>query len=94
MPERQLKHVEIRKILVVHQECRIPLPLSVMLLFKVLSITQGVIAERAGIDKSMIYKSLAGLRKPPERLKRELHSVLGMDVWEYKPNHKPGKHKH
>jgi hypothetical protein len=86
MPERRLKETQIKKILVVHQECFIPLPLSVNLLFKVMNIPQSVIAEKAGVDKSMIYKSLAGLRTPPENLRREMHSVLGMDVWKYKPS--------
>jgi transcriptional regulator with XRE-family HTH domain len=54
-----------------------------MMLFKVLKITQTEVADRAGIDKTMVYKSLAGLRKPPERLKQEMLSIFGMDVWEY-----------
>jgi alpha-D-ribose 1-methylphosphonate 5-triphosphate synthase subunit PhnL len=66
MPERRLQETQIKKILVVHQDCFIPLPLSVNLLFKVKNITQNVIAEKAGVDKSMIYKSLAKLRTPPE----------------------------
>ncbi|MCG7937537.1 MAG: hypothetical protein N0C88_01605 [Candidatus Thiodiazotropha lotti] len=49
-------------------------------------MTQSIIADKAGIDQSRICKSLAGLRTTPESLKQEMHSVLGMDVWEYKPN--------
>ncbi|MET0080875.1 MAG: hypothetical protein ABW119_20640 [Candidatus Thiodiazotropha lotti] len=85
MPQHQLRKYDIKKLLVVHRECHIPLQLSMNLIFRVMNITPGVIADKAGIDKSMVYKSLAGLRTPPECLKREMHSVLGMDVWEYKP---------
>jgi hypothetical protein len=74
------------KILVVHQECFIPLPLSMNLLFKVMNIKQNVIAHKAGIEIHDLQIPSRGLRKPPETLKREMHSVFGMDVWEYKPN--------
>jgi ethanolamine ammonia-lyase large subunit len=73
----------VSQILHVHHEYRIPLQLSVMMLFKVLKITQTEVACRAGVDKTLVYKSLAGLRKPPQRLKQEMFSIFGMDVWEY-----------
>jgi ethanolamine ammonia-lyase large subunit len=78
----------VSRILHVHQEYRIPLQLSVMMLFKVLRVTQTEVADRAGVDKTMVYKSLAGLRKPPERLKQEMLSIFGMDVWEYHADEK------
>jgi hypothetical protein len=71
------------RILHVHQECRIPLQLSVMMLFKVLTVTQSEEADRAGVDKTLVYKSLVGLRKLTTRLKQEMVSIFGMDVWEY-----------
>mgnify|MGYP006225727219 CR=1 FL=1 len=89
-----LKNSEIRQILVVHRQCRIPLQLSVMMLFKVMRVKQVDVAKKAGVDKTMIYKSLAGLRTPPASLKREMHTVLGMDVWKYKPRTESKKHKH
>ena len=73
----------VSRILHIHQAYRIPLQLSVMMLFKVLNVTQTEVAGRAGVDKTMVYKSLAGIRKPPERLKREMFLIFGMDVWEY-----------
>ncbi len=78
-----LVQYDVSRILLVHQEHRIPLQLSVMMLFKVLKVTQSEVADRAGVDKTMVYKSLAGLRKSPARLKQEMFSLFGMDVWAY-----------
>jgi hypothetical protein len=86
----------VLRILRVHQQYRIPLQLSIMMLFKVLKISQKEVADRAGIDKTMVYKSLAGLRTPPERLRNEMFAIFGMDVWIYSqdkelPDQKRGK---
>ena len=73
----------VSRILHVHQEYRMSLQLSVMMLFKVLKVMQSAVADRAGVNKAMVDKSLAGLRKHPARLKQEMFSIFGMDVWEY-----------
>jgi ethanolamine ammonia-lyase large subunit len=80
---RELIPHGVSRILHVHHEYQIPLQLSVMMLFKVLKVTQSEVADRAGVDKTMVYKSLAGLRTSPTRLKQEMFSIFGMDVWEY-----------
>jgi hypothetical protein len=81
---RELLSHGVSRILHVHHECQIPLQLSVMLLLKVLKVTQSEVADRAGINKTMVYKSLAGLRRPPERLKQTMFSIFGMDVWKFR----------
>lgn len=42
--------------------------------------TQGWLAERVGVDRSLLYRWLIGVRPIPEHRQRQIAALLGMPV--------------
>lgn len=81
-----MNSAQIRRILETHAEIGVPLQHTFNFLCLTRGLTAARIATETGYHRSMLYKALAGINPPPERMRAHVRRVFGVDVFSFRAN--------
>ncbi len=79
----------IKRLLDMHQQCGIPVGLSVPFIFKALKINIGAFAESSAYARSYLYRVLNGTHSASDEFRAAMTKKLGIDPWLYAPTEEP-----